>query len=193
MMSIQAALAPILGQVPPWVLLLALLVVSLALIFAGSEIVKVIAFLIVGVAGASVGAVLAAQYLPPGGDLVGIILGFVMGGLLGVALIPLAIGILVGYAGYLLALDFALSFTMALVAGVVFFVVGLALSGKILTVATAIAGGLLLFNTLTLVGFTTPLSMVLAAAVTVAGIWVQLAPERRVTKAPTPTTGGQPK
>ncbi len=192
MISIPNMLAPLQAQVPAWALFLALLGVSLALIFAGSTLAKIVAFVVVGFVGASVGGALAAQYLPPGGNLVGVILGFAVGGLLGVALIALGIGFAVGYAGYLLALNFALSPTMALIVGIAFFIVGLALSGKILTVGTALVGGLLLFDVLTHYGFGPTMATVVAALMTLIGLWVQLSPNRRVAQPATSNVGGQP-
>ncbi len=188
MWNIPDILAPLQANVPAWALLLGLLALSLVLIFAGSTLVKLVAFVVVGIAGAAFGGTLAVQYLAPSWQLVGMILGFVIGGLLGVALIALGIGFVVGYAAYLLALDFAFSQTIALIAGVVFFIVGLALSGKILTIGTAVVGGLLLFNVLTQYGFGSTMATLVAAALTLVGLWVQLAPQRRMTA----TAGGQP-
>ena len=192
MFSPSQILAPFLTQFPVWLMPLALLGVALVLIFAGSTLVKLVTFLVVGTAGAVFGAALAAQYLTPDWSILGIILGFVIGGLLGVALIPLGIGLVVGYAAYLLALDLALSTTLSLIAGVAFFIVGLALSGKILTVVTAVAGGMLLFNALSIFGLGLMPATVIAAGTTILGLWVQLAPTRRVTQPATTNVGGQP-
>ncbi len=193
MLSIPHILAPALAQVPASLLVLSLLVVSLVLIFAGRTLVKVVAFLVVGFAGAAFGSILAAQYLSPQWAIIGLLLGFVIGGLLGVALLPLGIGLAVGYAGYVIALDLALGPTAALVAGVAFFVVGAFLSGKILGAATALVGGLLLFDVLTrYAGFGPTVATVIAAALTLIGLWVQLMPERRLTQPTTTNVGGQP-
>jgi hypothetical protein len=164
--------------------------------FAGSTFAKVMAFLVLGFVGAVVGGTLGALYLPAGWDLLGliagIVLGFAVGGLLGLALIPLGIGLAVGYAAYLLALDFAFGQTVAIVVGVAFFVVGLALSGKILKVVTAIAGGLLLFHVLTYSGLGLTLSTLIAAALALIGLWVQFVSGRRVTQPTTAQVGGRP-
>jgi hypothetical protein len=186
--SISSMLAPLQANVPAWALLLGLLGLSLVLIFAGGTLVKVVAFVVVGIAGAALGGTIAAQYLAPSWQLLGVVLGFVVGGVLGVALIALGIGFALGYAAYLVALDLALGPTIALVTGVVFFIVGLVLSGKILTVGTAIVGGLLLFNVLTYYGFGSEVATLVAAVLTVLGLWVQLAPRRRMTV----STGSQP-
>jgi len=167
------------AHVPGDVLFLALLVVSLALIFAGGTLAKVLAFIVVGLLGAVFGGVMVAQYISPQWDLVGVLLGFVIGGLLGMALLPLGVGLVVGYTAYIVALGFGLSSTVALVAGVVFFIVGLALSSKILKVVTAVAGGFLLFNVLVYFGLDPFVSTLISAALTVVGLWVQLTSRRR--------------
>lgn len=190
MFEIPNQLAPLLQNVPAWLPLLGLLGVSLALIFAGRTVVKVAAFLIVGVAGALVGGMLGAHYIPAGGDLIGVVIGFVLGGLLGVALVALGIGLVVGYSAYLLAQQMAFGDTVSLILGLAFFVVGVALSGKILALVTAVGGGLLLFDVLILYGFGPTVSTLLAALATLAGLWVQLSQRRH---APQPTATQQMK
>ena len=193
MYTIQSILAPALAQLPAWLLVLSMVAVSLVLIFAGRTLVKVVAFLAVGLAGAGFGGALAAQYLSPQWGLLGVFLGFVIGGLLGVVLLPLGVGLAVGYAGYLLALDFALGPTAALVAGVAFFVAGALLSGKILSVGTAVAGGFLLFDVLTrYTGVGPDFAVVVSTLATVAGLWVQLEMHRRTVQPTTTNVGGQP-
>jgi len=178
------------AHVPADLLFLALLAVSLALIFAGGTLAKILAFMVVGLVGAVLGGVLVAQYISPQWDLVGVLLGFVIGGLLGMALLPLGVGLVVGYAGYILALGFGLSSTVALVAGFIFLIIGLILSSKILKVVTAVAGGFLLFNVLVYFGLGVSVSTLVAAALTLIGLWVQLTSGRRVSK-PTATNVGQ--
>ena len=183
----------VLAYVPAQVLLLVLLGVSLVLIFAGKTLVKVVAFLAVGIVGASLGGQLAAQYLQPQWALVGALLGFAIGGIVGVSLLPLGIGLALGYAGYVLALSFALGATTALILGVAFFVVGALLSNKILGVATALVGGLLLFDVLTrYVGLESTVATVVAGLLTLAGLWDQLAPASRPSPPTTTNVGGQP-
>jgi len=192
MFSIPGMLAPAMAHVPGPLLPLILLVAALVLIFAGGTLAKVIAFIVVGLVGAVFGGALVAQYISPQWDLVGVLLGFVIGGLLGVALLSLGIGLVVGYAGYLLALDFGAGSLIALAAGVVFFIVGLVLARKILDIVTAIAGGFLLFNVLTYFGLGLTLSTLVAAALTLIGLWVQLSSGRRKARPAATNVGGQP-
>jgi len=196
MFSIPNLLAPITGTLPAGALLLSLLAVSLLLAFAGRAIVKVIAFLVVGLVGAAVGATLVVQFLPTYGTLgtlLGLLIGFVAGGLIGVALVAVGIGLATGYAAYLLTTSFVSGTTIPLVVGIVFFLIGLALYGRILGLVTALAGGLLLFDVLTMYGLGSTLSIVLAALVAIAGVYVQegMGKKRVTTPSSAPQTGGQ--
>lgn len=164
-----------------------MLVVSLLLVFIGRKVVKILAFLVVGLVGASIGGILGAQYLAGlgwFGKLMGVLIGFFAGGLVGVALVAVGIGVAAGYAAYLLTLDIVPDTTVALVLGIIFFIIGLALYGKILSVITAVIGGLLLYDALRLYGLGSTLSAILALMVTLAGFWIQSRSGRR-TQRPT--------
>lgn len=193
MLSIPSSLFPAMAHVPTDLLFLVLLGVSLVLIFAGGTLAKIVAFIVVGLVGAAFGGSLVAHYVSPQWDLVGVLLGFVVGGLLGMALLSLGVGLVVGYAGYVLALGFGLSSSLAIVAGVVFFIVGLILASKILTVVMAVVGGFLLFNVLSYFGLAPALSIVLTGVLTLIGLWVQLSSRRHVTRPPAANVGSQPK
>ena len=196
MISIPSQLAPLTNTVPAWALLLSMLAVSLVLIFAGRTVVKVLAFLVVGLIGASIGGELAAQYLTGTGSLgtvLGVVLGFVFGGLLGVTLVAVGIGLAIGYAAYVLTADLVSGSTVPLIVGFIFFIVGLALYNKILSFVTAVAGGLLLFDVLELYGLDPAVSVIVAGVLTVLGIWVQEGSHRRKLARPNVTNaGGQP-
>jgi hypothetical protein len=173
-----------------------LLIVALILIFAGRKVIKILAFLVVGLIGASIGGALVAQYLAGAGSLgtlLGVLLGFVIGGLLGVMLLAAGIGLAIGYAAYVLTAGFVSGTTIPLIVGFVFFIVGLALHNKVLGFVTALAGGLLLFDVLQLYGLDPIVSVVVAGAATLAGIWVQEGLGRRkVTRPTVSNVGGQP-
>lgn len=194
MVSIPNQLAPLLNTVPAWALLLSMLVVSLALVFAGRKVVKVFAFLLVGLIGASIGGILAAQYLMglgTLGTLLGVLAGFLLGGMIGLLLVAVGIGLAVGYGAYVLSSSFVSGTTVPLIVGFIFFIVGVALYGRILGVITALAGGLLFFDVLTLYGLGSTLSIALAVVVTLAGIWVQEGLGRRKTPPTASNVGGQ--
>ncbi len=196
MAPIPNQLAPLPSTVPASALLLSMLVVSLLLVFAGRKVVKVLAFLVVGLIGALIGGVLATQYLVGSGTLgvlLGVFLGFVLGGLIGVALVAVGIGLATGYAAYLLTTGFVSGTTIPLIVGFVFFIVGVALYGRILSLVTALAGGLLFFDVLRIYGLGPTLSIVFAAGVTLAGIWIQEGLGRKVKQPTAPKVGGQQK
>jgi hypothetical protein len=175
---------------PSWPLVIVMLVISLLLIFAGRKVVKVLAFLVVGLVGATIGGTLGAQYLTSigsAGTLLGALIGFFAGGLIGLLLVHVGIGLAVGYGAYVLTLDIVSSTTAALVAGIVFFIVGLVFYNKILTLITAVAGGLLLYYALRLYGLDPTVSTALAALVTLVGIWVSYRPGRRAGRLPANT------
>ncbi|MGD0396585.1 MAG: hypothetical protein ABSB26_06710 [Nitrososphaerales archaeon] len=182
MVSIPGQFSDLLKGVPSWPLILAMLVVSLLLIFAGRKVVKALAFLVVGLIGASIGGEFAAHYLGSLGSfgtILGVLIGFVAGGLIGLLLVRVGIGLAVGYAAYLLTVDLVSSTIAAFVVGFVFFVVGWLLYNKILSLVTAVAGGFLLYDGLRLYGLDLTVSMVLAVLVTLAGIWVNFRHRKR--------------
>jgi hypothetical protein len=195
-MSIQNMLALLQGQIPAWLPLLGLFAVSLVLIFAGRSVVKVIAFLVVGLVGAAIGGTLAAQFFAGAGDLgtlLGVILGFAIGGLIGVVLVMVGIGLVLGYGAYAVTQQFVSGNIIPLVVGFIFFLVGLALYNKILGLVTAVAGGFLLFDVLIAYGAGSTLSAVIAAALTLAGIWVQEKGRKKTARTAVSNVGGQPK
>jgi len=180
--SIPSQFGHLLNGLPSWPLFILMLVVSLLLIFAGRIVVKALAFLVVGLIGASIGGMLGAQYLTSlgsAGSILGVLIGFVAGGLIGLLLVRAGIGLAVGYAAYLLTLDIVSDATVAVVIGIIFFLIGVVLYNKILSLVTAVAGGFLLYDALRLYGLAPTVSTVLAAVVTLAGIWVQYRPRRR--------------
>ena len=184
-----------LSTIPVWAQEVTMLIVSLILIFAGRKVIKILAFLVVGLIGASIGGALAAQYLTGAGslgNLLGVLLGFVIGGLLGVMLLAVGIGLAIGYAAYVLTAGFVSGTTIPLIVGFVFFIIGLALHNKVLGFVTALAGGLLLFDVLQLYGLDPTVSVIIAGVATLAGIWVQEGLGRKKVTQTVSNVGGQP-
>lgn len=123
-----------------------LLAVSLLLMFAGRSVVKSLAFLLAGVAGALAGATLGAVLFGLLGLLTGAVLGFFIVGFIGYSLLYLGVGFITGYFVYELARSLGLSLFISLFLGVVFFIVGILLTGRFLELITAIAGGAIFFS-----------------------------------------------
>ena len=189
MVSIPSEFTQLLNGLPAWPLFLVLLVVSLLLIFAGRQVVKLLAFVVVGLIGASIGGSLGAQYLSSLGwlgSLLGVLIGFFAGGLLGLLIVRLGIGLAIGYAAYILTVDIVSSTIAGLVVGFIFFLIGVVMYNKILTLVTALAGGFILFTALNF--YITPVaSAAIAIIVTIIGIWVDFG--RRKNRAKTTFTG----
>jgi len=180
--SITDQFSQLLKGVPSWPLIIAMLVVSLLLIFAGRKVIKALAFLVVGLIGSSIGGMFAAHYLTSLGSfgtVLGVLIGFVAGGLIGLLLVRVGIGLAVAYAAYLVTVDIVSSTVAAFVVGFVFFVVRWILYNKILSLVTALAGGFLLYDALRLYGLNPTISTILAVLVTLAGIWVNFRHRRR--------------
>ncbi|HXW95803.1 MAG TPA: hypothetical protein VEJ19_08870 [Nitrososphaerales archaeon] len=194
-MSIPNQLAPLLGSVPAGALLLFTLIVSLLLIFAGRKVVKILAFFVVGVVGASLGATLVSQYFAGSGSLgalLGVLGGFLIGGVIGILLVAVGVGVAMGYAAYLFTTGFVSGTTIPLVVGFVFFIIGVVLYNKILGVVTALAGGFLFYDVLLMYGIDPLLSTIVAVVLTIAGIWVQEGFHRRVAPPVAPAAPASP-
>ena len=157
-------------------LLVLLIAFSLALAFAGRRLVKALAFITGGLVVGSIGVSLASSYLAGMGNLgalIGGVLGFLVGGFIGLALVYFGIGIGIGYFGYIIAASFVSNSLIPIAAGIVLFLLGIFLANKILSVATSVLGGILMFEVVSSLGAGDVLSLILALGVALFGIWVQ--------------------
>lgn len=150
-----------------------LAIVGLALIFAGRHIIRVIAFLAVGLVVAALGAAFGALILGIIGLLVGGFLGFIIGGILSLLLLPIAIGIGAGVIAFNMAQTLAHVYILSVVTGIVVFIIGIVLSAKLLSLATAGFGSLLLFNALVFFNIPYPIAALIALTLGVAGFFAQ--------------------
>lgn len=156
-----------------------LFVVSLALMFAGRSIIKGLAFLIVGLAGAAFGLASGGLLLGPVGAVIGAVLGFLVGGALGLLLVHIGMGLALGYFGYLAIRDMTHVFALAAVVGVILFFVGVAVSSKLLDLVTAVLGGVIFYGVLVFFGASQPLAGVVSLVLAAAGFYVQMRERRR--------------
>jgi len=156
-----------------------LALVALGLMFAGRSIIKGLAFLVVGLAGAAFGLAAGGLLLGVIGSIIGGVVGFVLGGLIGLLLVHVGMGLALGYFGYLATRDLTHSLLLAVVVGIVLFFVGVAISSKLLELVTAVVGGVVLYGVLVFFGaaplYAAAVSVVLAAA----GFYVQRSRRRR--------------
>lgn len=149
------------------------LVVSLVLIFAGRYVIRVIAFLGVALIFAAAAASIGALVLGIVGFIGGAIFGFIVGGIASFVLLPLAIGFATGLAAYDLTQNLVHVFALSVFVGVILFFLGVFLSMRFLSLATAIFGALTLFNVLVFFHVPTIFSAGIALVLGVAGFWIQ--------------------
>jgi hypothetical protein len=153
---------------------LLLIVLALVLMFAGRTVIKAVAFLTAGIAGALAGLVVGGSLLGVLGAIAGAIVGFLLLGFIGYSLIYLGVGLALGYFAFELAKSFTTSFTIEVVVGVIFFIIGVVLTNKILELVTAFLGGLLLYDALTYLSVPQPLALIASIILAVLGLFVQM-------------------
>jgi hypothetical protein len=165
-----------------------LLIVSLALMFYGRHIIKALAFLVTGLAGAAFGLVGGAVVLGPLGAVIGAIIGFIIGGVIGLFLVHVGMGLALGYFGYLITRDLTHVFLLAALVGVILFFIGVVISTKLLELVTAILGGVILYGVLTFFGVPPVYAGLISLVLAVAGFFVQ----RQVKRYRSNRWGGRP-
>ena len=101
------------------------------------------------------------------------VIGFFVGGILSLFLLPLAIGFATGLVVYHLMQTLVGVYLLSVVLGVIFFVVGLFLSLKLLALASVVFGSLLLFDVLVFFHFPGAIALLIAILMGVIGFWVQ--------------------
>ena len=169
--SIPSSLLPS-GLATP-IFLIALLLAALFLIFFGQRVVKVVAFILGGLAGAYFGGILGAAFLGSFGTLVAEVIGFLLGGFLGMSFLSFAIGLGLGYAGYAITQAILGSTPASISVGLMLFFIGMILAGKILSLVSVIFGGFLLLNVLSSVGLPLELALLAIIILSSLGLWVQ--------------------
>jgi hypothetical protein len=120
-----------------------LALVALGLMFSGRSIIKGLAFLVVGLAGAAFGLAVGGAFLGVIGAVIGGVLGFLVGGAIGLLLVHVGMGLALGYFGYVVTRDLTSLFALAVVVGIILFVVGLAIASKLMELVTAVLGGVI--------------------------------------------------
>lgn len=158
---------------------LVLALVALALIFAGREIIKGLAFLVVGLAVAAFGVAAGGALLGVVGAIIGGVAGFLIGGLIGLLLVDFGMGLALGYFAYLASRYLTHSVVLAVVVGIVLFFVGVAISSKLLELVTAAVGGLVLYSVLVFFGVAPFDSAVLSILLALVGFFVQRSRRRK--------------
>ncbi len=124
---------------------------------------------IVGVRGRPVDALVLGIF----GFIAGGLFGFIVGALASFVLLPLGIGFATGILAYNLTQNLFHLYPVSILVGVVSFIVGIFLSMKLLSLATAVFGSLILFNVFGFFHFPVFVSAAVAILVGAAGFWIQ--------------------
>ena len=132
-------------NIPNIIFPLIFIILALLLIFAGKTIVKAVIFLVTGLVASAFAVLLASMYaMNLALTVIFALVVFIAGGLIGVFLLPVGIGFSLGVIGYSLASTLQGSFLIALIIGVILFIVGVVLADKILIIISAVLGAFIL-------------------------------------------------
>ena len=141
--------------------------------FAGKTVLKAIVFIIAGISLASIAVALGSVYIPSIHPVIVGIVAFIVGGALGLPLLPLGIGIALAITGYTITSPLVNSFTVAVAVAVILFIIGIILTNKILIIISVIQGAMLMIAGLNSFGLPTPISTLIAIILAVVGVVVQ--------------------
>lgn len=155
------------------------LALSLILMFYGRSAAKALAFLVAGLAGAAFGLAAGGLLLGVIGAVFGGLAGFVVGGVIGLVLVHIGMGLALGYFGYLAIRDLTHVIAFAVVVGIFLFLVGVAISSKLLELVTAILGGVILYGVMVFFGVPPLYAAAVSFALAAAGFFVQQTNRRR--------------
>ncbi len=147
--------------------------IGLGLAFLGRKVVKILIFLGAGLAGANI----ALHFLQPRFDqpipLIGAFVGFLVLGFLSLMILKFMFGLMLGIAGFMIAAMITGNQILAILVGIIVFVIGLFLFKYYLSLATAFAGGVLVLMGLERIGLARPISLLIALVIGLLGAYVQ--------------------
>jgi len=169
------ALLPFLPSSFDFIAFVALLVVSLLMIFVGSRFTQGLAYVAVGLVGGSIGFSLGLSYGSLG-SMVGFISGFLLGGAAAVFLLPLGLGLVLGFMGYQVAASLTAIAVIPFMAALVAFTYGLLLTDLLLPVVSSAGGGLIFYTAAVSHGVSSGETLLAAATLSVVGVIVQTVP-----------------
>lgn len=151
----------------------ALLTISLLLIFAGSKLISELTFLLVGLIGGLVGVSIGYAYFGTAGGFFGFAVGFLLGGFASVVLLPVGVGIAIGYVGFAVAKTLIPDAFVAPLVGLVAFAYGLLLTDLLMPAITGALGGAFLYDLTLSFGMPPAVMLLVVATVTIVGVLIQ--------------------
>jgi hypothetical protein len=152
---------------------LLILLVGLGLAFLGRKIIKILVFCGGGIAGASLAYALLKNQADPI-PLIAILVGFLILGFLSLVVLKFIFGAMVGIAAFFIANAITGNVLMAILIGILVFILGWFLFKVYLSVATAFAGGVLAFAGLQSIGVPDFIALIIGVVIGIAGIYYQI-------------------
>jgi len=150
-------------------------ILAFLLIFAGKTVVKAVIFIVTGFIASGFAVMLTQLYginLPL--TVILVLAMFIIGGLVGLFLLPLGIGLSLGVIGYSIASTLQSSFIIALLIGMIMFVLGVTLAEKIIIALSAVLGAFILITAAIELGIPLPISILGAIILAAIGIVIQI-------------------
>jgi hypothetical protein len=152
---------------------LLILLVGLGLAFLGRRIIKILVFCGGGIAGASLAyALLNGQDQPI--PLIAALVGFFVLGFLSIVILKFIFGAMVGIAAFFIANAITGNILMAILIGILIFILGWFLFKYYLSLATAFAGGVLVFAGLQSIGVPDVIALIIGVVIGIAGVYYQV-------------------
>lgn len=153
------------------------LILGVVLVFYGRKLVKILTFIIGGI----VGAILIYEYVVPWLNIgepfnyVLSLLGFVISGVLAIALIHLLGSIIAGYLVYRFVYPYFQDWSIPLLIAVIAFAIVLVLFNKLLSIGTAVLGALLVSYAINIIISLGPIvSLIIVIVLAIVGSYYQL-------------------
>jgi hypothetical protein len=148
--------------------------VGLGLAFIGRKVIKILVFAGAGLVGASLIYGILESRLDQPIPLVAALIAFVILGFLSLAVLKFIFGVMLGIGGYLIINALTSNQLMAILAGIVIFVLGLFLFKYYLSLASAVGGATLVFVGLQMLDLGQIIPFLVAVVVGILGLYVQV-------------------
>lgn len=159
------------------ILAIIFLIMGLVLVFYGRKLVKIITFIVGGI----VGAILIYEYLIPWLNIseplnyILALLGFIISGVLAIAIVHLLGAVIAGYLAYRLINPYFQDWILPLLLAIIAFAIVLVLFNKLLSIGTALLGAILVSYSINIfIPLGMIISLIIVVVLAVAGAYYQL-------------------
>ena len=159
------------------VLAIIFLIMGLVLVFYGRKLVKIITFIVGGI----VGAILIYEYVVPWLNIsepftyILALLGFIISGVLAIAIVHLLGAVIAGYLAYRLINPYFQDWILSLLIAIIAFAIVLVLFNKLLSIGTAVLGAILVSHSINIfIPLGIIISLIIVVVLAVAGAYYQL-------------------